>query len=120
MVKVLVVDDDGVSRLVLEHLLVNMGLQVEASHSLDGAIAALSQSLIHLVIGAHRLPGNTGLDLCDALVDCPIPFVLLGGPIERRRASDTRLDGVSAFLSEPISTTELHQIVNELITSPIV
>lgn len=113
--KVLVVDDDAVSRLVAEHILVNMGLRVEACDGVDGAMAALSQSLFDLIVCDHLSGPSTGLDLLDEVKGCPIPFVLISNDAQRGEADPDRLAAVSAFIDKPISSEALFAIADEFL-----
>lgn len=114
--KVLIVDDDAVSRLVAEHILVNMGLRVEACDGVDQAMAALSQSLFDLIVCDHNSGMSTGPNLLDELTGCPIPFVLISDDSQRAAVDPDRLTTVSAFIEKPLSTEQLHAVANQFLT----
>lgn len=119
MVKVLVVDDDAVSRLVLEHVLVNMGLEVETGGSVEEAIAALSQSLFDLIVCDHQMPGRTGLDLVDELAACSTPFVLLVDETDRAALTDDRLSAVAACLAKPVPADAVRDMLDAVLRSTV-
>ncbi len=114
----LVVDDDVVSRMLIEHMLGLQGLDVVAADSVDAALAQLEDASIEIVICDLQMPERSGLDLLEALGDDRPAFVLLTGTSERAGIDDDRADGVDAFLTKPVSTTDLAEAVASLLDPP--
>lgn len=119
MTKVLVIGDDAVSRLVLEHMLVTMGLDVVTGDSVDEAVRALSQSLFDLIVCDYLMPERTGLELLAEAAECPTPFVLVAGEADWHELGEAPINGVAAHLTKPVSNRELVDVVNNVVGSPV-
>lgn len=107
----LVVDDDPVSQLVVQHVLIKEGWSVVTASSMAEAldvIAAVDEPL-SIVICDYHMPGGSGLDLFEALRDRGIdaPFLLLTGIGEQAEVLDDRVDDVAGFLTKPVHSTDL-------------
>lgn len=114
--KALIVDDDMVALIVVKHMLESAGLEVTQAANVRAARTHLQTSHFDIVIADYLMPDATGLDL---LADADgIPFVLLSGVIERGDQTDPRLSGVTAHLTKPVSTEELHTVVMSHIPTP--
>ncbi len=108
--RVLVVDDDAVSRVVLQHMLGAQGFEVLEAHSVDEALEILSGASVDLVVCDYLMPDRNGLDLLEALGNDAPPFVLLTGTLARERLNDDRVAGVDAYITKPVSTEELRRV----------
>lgn len=114
--KALVVDDDMVALIVVKHMLESAGLEVTQAANVRAARTHLESDSFDIVISDYLMPDATGLDL---LADAAgIPFVLLSGVIERGDQTDPRLANVTAHLTKPVSTEELHTVVMSLLPAP--
>lgn len=112
----LVVDDDMVALIVVKHMLEGAGLEVTQAANVRAARTHLETTDFDIVIADYLMPDATGLDL---LADAKgIPFVLLSGVIERGDQTDRRLSGVTAHLTKPVSTEELHTVVMSVLPTP--
>lgn len=112
----LVVDDDMVALIVVKHMLESIGLEVTQAANVRAARTHLQTSHFDIVVADYLMPDATGLDLLDHADG--IPFVLLSGVIERGDQTDPRLGNVTAHLTKPVSTEELHTVVMSLLPSP--
>jgi putative two-component system response regulator len=65
--RVLIVDDDEISLMVLREALVSSGYQVQTARNGEEAIEALSRGSCRLVITDWEMPTLSGLDLCRAI-----------------------------------------------------
>lgn len=117
---VLVVDDDAVSRLVIEHILQSGSYQTVSVESAEGAEAhlATASSSVDLIVCDYLMPGASGLDLLETLAaddttEVP-PFVLLTGMSDATDLDDTRVKDVSAYLTKPVKSSELLEVVEAL------
>ena len=115
---VLVVDDDAVSRLVIEHILQGGGHQTVAVESAEEAEAHLATSAdpVDAIVCDYMMPGATGLDLLEKLAgdDGDVPFVLLTGISEADDLDDSRVEAVSGYLTKPVQSVELLELVDSL------
>lgn len=110
MSRVLVVDDDAVSRVVLRHMLSAQGFDVIEATSVDEALEILSHAYVDLIVCDYLMPQRNGLDLLEAIGSDSAPFVLLTGTRTRDQLNDSRVESVTAYLTKPVSTEELRQI----------
>ena len=109
--KILVVDDDELSRDMLEHALVREGYTV--LHAANGreALDVLREGACRLVISDWDMPHMTGLDLCRAIRSQDfggyVYFILLTS----HRGTDDLVEGMSAgaddFITKPFHPAEL-------------
>lgn len=122
---ILIVDDDRVSRVLLRHMLEAQGREVVEADSVDEALrilsesgeavsnSAVSNSCFQLVICDYVMPDRNGLDLLEALPQ-RLPFVLLTGELRECDLDDVRVAGVAAYLTKPVSSSELEHVVESL------
>lgn len=117
---VLVVDDDAVSRLVIEHILKSGGYETVAVDSAEQAEThmATSADAVDLVVCDYLMPGANGLDLLETLaadrnIRMP-PFVLLTGISDAADLEDSRVEHLSGYLTKPVQSTELLAVVTSL------
>ncbi len=117
LAKILVVDDDSVSRLVISHIIAKAGHDVltaesaeNARQQIDGAHAA--RSGIDLIVCDYLMPDESGLDLLASLDSSTRPpFVLLTGVGDRAKFDDERIDDVTDFLTKPVESDELTAVI---------
>ena len=122
---ILIVDDDRVSRVLLRHMLEAQGREVVEADSVDEALrilsesgeavsnSAVSNSCFQLVICDYVMTDRNGLDLLEALPQ-RLPFVLLTGELRECDLDDVRVAGVAAYLTKPVSSSELEHVVESL------
>jgi len=108
---VLVVDDDGPVRRVLDRMLTRMGFQVsQASDGLEGLQTFEKlQDQVDAVLLDLTMPNMNGRELYEAIkaLDPSIPVILMSGYHEgeiHRRFADAQL---AAFLHKPFRTADL-------------
>ena len=120
---VLVVDDDAVSRLVIEHILQGGKFATIAVASAAEAAAVVHDPRrgIDLIVCDYLMPDATGLDLLQQLRDqdsvAVPPFVLLTGISEADDLNDPRVQYLSGYLTKPVKSSELLALA-ETITQP--
>ena len=107
--RVLLVDDDPVSRLVLCHMLEHFGFSVEEADSAEAALSRYRSDL-DLILCDYVMPGGSGLDLLESLpVDRP-PFILITGELRREDLDDPRVRKVTDYLTKPVGSEELRSV----------
>ncbi len=116
--RVLVVDDDPVSRMMLAHIVRNDGYEVAEADSVAAALSELADAPADLVISDYMMPGGSGLDLLDVLPDPTVPFVLLTGVLEADSLGDARIDALAAYLTKPFASDDVRELVSRLAPQP--
>lgn len=118
--RVLVVDDNEVNRLVVARLLKSVGAQVHAAASGEAAMAMMSHELDHVspfdvVLLDARMPGLDGFDTAQRIAEQPhcagIPLVLLTLAGLKSDAQQSHSIGFTAYLSKPFTRDELVQVL---------
>ncbi|HET9945173.1 MAG TPA: response regulator [Actinomycetes bacterium] len=117
MARILVVDDDNVSRLVLAHSFRATNHEVTEADSLGSALAACRHDRFDVVLTDYLMPDGSGLDLLAALGDADgrPKVVLVTGTSTRADLRDARVDGVDAYITKPFRRRELLACVEELL-----
>lgn len=115
MARVLIVDDETVSRVVLRHLIQGAGHEVlEASDGEEGA-ELFAEEGADLVISDQDMPTMTGLELREHLGDTlDAPFILLTGYATEDEFAAGDLTGVDAYLTKPVSSTSINDLLDQL------
>ncbi len=109
----LIVDDDPVALIVLQHMLESQGFSVIAQSSVAEAQQELETSEFVIIFVDYLMPGETGLDLLEFADG--VPVVLLTGYRSQTELDDPRADDVQAYLTKPVSTSDLTSVVAELL-----
>lgn len=111
MAKVLVVEDEDITRLMLESRLHLAGHRVRGAGSMEEAHAVLEHVFTpDVVITDMFMPGGSGLSLAAALRDDPLwadlPLIFLSG---RALPGDVAAGAAlsAAYLAKPVSMTDL-------------
>ncbi len=114
MTKVLVVDDDAVSRLMLSHILANENYEVSEAESAAQALESFADNPTSLVVCDYHMPGGSGLEIVEHFVAQSVPFILLTGVAEHEQLDDPRADLVSAYLTKPVSSHDLADAITSV------
>jgi type II secretory ATPase GspE/PulE/Tfp pilus assembly ATPase PilB-like protein len=119
--RILVVDDDLVSRRLAVKALQNLDLQpvvTEACSGLDG-LAAIRRSQPDLVVLDVMMPGLSGFDVCEklrtSLETAFIPILMLTADINDASRMKGFLVGTDDYMGKPFSIPELHIRVKRLL-----
>lgn len=118
---VLLVDDDRLWLNVLERRLVREGFRVSTATSATGALRAIREAAVDLIVADLRMPRMDGLELRDQIASEPasasIPFVFLSGSLEEPERQAGRKLGVQHFLDKTGSLEELAALARSLTAS---
>jgi DNA-binding response OmpR family regulator len=116
--RILVVDDDLMTRKLFNFLLMDAGYAVVAADSVSAASRYLEREEIHLIILDVGLPHINGLDYCRKLreVRYTVPIMFVSG----RQQTDDKLAGFDAgaddYVSKPIEPREFLARVRALLS----
>ena len=106
---VLVVDDDPDVGKVIEALLVQAGISCRWVADAESALAILRERPMDVVITDLRMPGASGLDLLEQIVERwpEIPVVLLTAHATLDVAVEASVKGAADFLRKPFDREEV-------------
>jgi two-component system chemotaxis response regulator CheY len=115
--KVLIVDDSGLARRTVRHVLESMGLTVE--EAVDGA-SALERYYINrhdLVVLDMVMDGMYGLEVLAKMreLNPDIRVIVATADIQQSTRDQVREAGAAAYLNKPISKTQLTEVVTALL-----
>lgn len=81
MPRILLVEDDPDVQMILEHVLLTAGYDVETTGTMTGALDDLTRSChpFDLVIADVKLPDGTGLEIADAAAERGTKAILMTG-----------------------------------------
>ena len=108
--RILVAEDDAVSRRVLEAVLQRMGHDCDVAEDGDQAWARLEQEAYDVLITDWMMPGLAGPDLCRKVREASgdecyvIMLTALSGEAHVRSAMDA---GADDFLTKPLDRNQL-------------
>jgi chemosensory pili system protein ChpA (sensor histidine kinase/response regulator) len=121
MKRILIVDDSLTIQRVLKHTLQRAGYDVTSLSSGSEAMDHLSQTMVDLAIVDLSMPEMDGITMVRKLRGdaraAALPVVMLtasGTNEDRAGAQDA---GVNAFLTKPVSSSELLDTVGQLLTA---
>jgi two-component system, NtrC family, response regulator AtoC len=113
----LVVDDDPDVGKVLEALLLQAGITCRWVPDVESALAVLRERPVDVVITDLRMPGPSGLDLLEAVVerwpDIPVALLTAHGTLDV--AVEASVKGAADFLRKPFDREEVLFTVRKLI-----
>lgn len=109
--QVLVADDDGVTRSLLEGLLQASGYETVSVSDGAEALSILHQGTCQLVLADWEMPGLTGPELCKAVRDGSLEHyvyvILVTGHVDPQDALDGLNAGADDFVTKPFNPPEI-------------
>ena len=109
--KILVVDDDEISRDLIQHALTGAGYEVEAFDNGRDALEAIEAGRCRLLISDWDMPGFSGLELCKAvrMADCDgyVYTILLTSNAGPAQLVEGMTAGADDFIGKPFNPNEL-------------
>ncbi|HTJ11844.1 MAG TPA: response regulator [Dinghuibacter sp.] len=114
--KILVIEDEGDMRLLLDLILTAENVEVAHARSLAEAEASLKEEQPTLILLDNRLPDGFGVDFIGHIKQhCPGTKIIMISGIDRA-AEDVALEtGADTFLSKPFTQRQLHQSIEKLL-----
>lgn len=115
--RLLLVDDDPSLLRLLTLRLEGEGYQVISADSAEAALPLLAKSSIDVVLSDLRMPGLDGMSLFDEIAKrypgLPVVLMTAHGSIPEAVAATQR--GVFGFLTKPLNTSELRDILQNAV-----
>lgn len=117
MSRILLVEDDIDVRLVLEHVLLDAGHEVESTETVEGGCALLCCRSYDLVLTDGRLRDGTGMIVADRAAERGVPTLIVTGYA-------FNLDGPTTDLSKyrviekPVRPSALLDAVSQVLNPP--
>jgi DNA-binding response OmpR family regulator len=111
--RIMVVEDDTATRLLLKKVISNEGYNVDESSSAEFALALMSQNKYHVIITDISMPGKDGLELLAEVKkrDPMTQVVMLTGEVTMSRTLQALELGATDFLLKPVEVEELLMII---------
>ncbi len=123
---VLAVDDNATNRRILQEMLLNLGMKPTMAESADTALKNLrdahkaDQQLSLVLIDAH-MPKTDGFSLAEKIISRSefrtIPIIMLTSAGQAGDARRCRELGIAAYLSKPVSQTELLDAITSALST---
>ncbi len=118
--RILIVDDNEDSRMILENIFVSMGHSVEAANNGKEALNVLKALRPDMIIADILMPVMDGFQLCRSMKSNEelkhIPFIFYTATYTDEKDEDFALKmGADKFLRKPMEPDEFTRIVQEVI-----
>jgi len=119
-VRVLIVDDDESTALLIQKTLHSLGLQTHLAHNREEIVRALSaKPLPHLVLLDVMMPDANGFDVLNRIRQHPdlkgLPVLLLTALGDRKDITRGLTLGADGYLTKPVLPSVLLQAVETLL-----
>ena len=114
------VDDEVEVCRILERMLSNDHCQVQTSHSVADAVAAIEEKLFDLYVVDYKLRDGCGLDVADRIRSkgSQAPIILLSGYVPTEIALRSQKLGILEIIEKPFSREMIVNAVKKAIGSP--
>jgi two-component system, cell cycle response regulator len=118
--KILIVDDDTSTRMVLSAKLRSRNYETVAAADSIQAISVARQELPHLVLLDIEMPGGDGFVVAQRLKALTslqsIPVIIMTSSVEREKAEARSVEvGAEAFLTKPVNQEELFATIEMIL-----
>ncbi len=118
--RVMVVDDMGVSRGLLVQAIEEMGIwKNQAENDGQTALNKLISDPVHLVLSDYNMPGMDGLQLLQALrqnrTTARIGFILVTGSPTPDLVAKGKALGLNNIIKKPFSTASMRQCIESVV-----
>ncbi len=114
---IFIVDDDEAVRDSLRWLLEANGYKVRSFGGAEEFLEAYNPNMVGVLIADVRMPGMSGLELQEALLErkAPLPIVFITGHGDVPMAVSTMKKGAVDFLEKPFNEADLRNIVANML-----
>lgn len=114
MPRILLVEDERDVRLIIEHVLIDAGHEVDTAATMTAGKGLLKRGSHHLVLTDAKLPDGTGMDVCDAAAEIGIKCIIMTGyAFTLPEGTGERYD----ILLKPLRPTEIITAIERVLQS---
>ncbi len=117
-VRVLVVEDDVDSRLMLTRMLDAVGLEVRSESTAADGVAAFAREACDLVLCDLGLPDGSGVDVMARIRELPggaaVPFVIVSASTLQQDREQALAAGVDGFVGKPVREASVFREIARL------
>ena len=121
--KILIVDDEPVSLMLLDTILSRSNFSVSTAASALDALEQLNSEPFDLMILDLLMPDMDGLTLLKQLREEPkfenLPIIVFTAISQNRVRQEAFQKGATTFLTKPVSSRELTRVVNKYVQQPV-
>ncbi len=112
--KILVIDDEGSQRDVMQRFIPKLGYEVKTADSSESALEILKSEYFPLIITDLSMPGMDGLELCRRIkkINPDIIIYALSGYIASFDEQKLDACGFDGYLSKPSNSHTLKQAID--------
>jgi DNA-binding NtrC family response regulator len=112
MSRILLVEDDAELRLLLEHVLLGAGYDVDTAATVEAACALLGSAVYDLVLADGRLEDGTGMMVAEQAAECGAKTLIITGyAFELPKEQLGRYE----YLLKPVRPSELLEAVGRVL-----
>ena len=117
---VAIVDDDESHRRATRSLLRAAGFDTASFSDAESFLASATRAGTACLVTDMKMPGMSGLDLCEALAAAgdPIPTVLVTAYSEELTHARARKAGINCCLIKPFAAEQLLECIREALATP--
>ena len=118
---VLIIDDEPVQLESLKEMISLSGYEVEGARSGEDAIALLSRRSFDLLLLDLNMPGMSGFDVIEYVVDNHIPckVIVVSGDASFESARKALKRGAHDFVKKPYVPDELFTTMNNVVSNKV-
>ena len=115
--KVLLVEDDDINRMVSQSFLEEFGHQVTSVTEAEAAIEQLAAADFDIILTDISLPGMDGLELTQAIrgfenkKKAQVPIVAISAHVLKQEVDYYQRSGITAFLGKPYEQETLNEVL---------
>ena len=115
--KVLLADDSKTMRMLIRHLLEELGIK-DVTEVEDGvaAVTSTTQHYYDLIITDIHMPKMTGIELVEAIRSGGVesPIVVITSDSDYRSVAKMQELGANAYLTKPFTRRKLQSVIQQL------
>ncbi len=107
--RILVIEDEELSRKIISEFLTNAGYEVEISPYLASAVGKALSGEFDLITLDLNMPGFDGSEIAEIFEnkDLKVPVLIISGALSESMKERLRLKGIRHFLSKPFESSDL-------------